>query len=139
LSELAERIACAFPLAAVEEQRNVGITSVTPPPGACPLSWLDWGDEISFGVGTGAGAWELSPTAEDLRFMQDVIDAVVVGNVSEVFARGRSQVTVRLKSGSPAVTTASVAPLGCLPMPFWTRRGRRVHYLGYAEDANRSD
>lgn len=64
-------------------------------------------------------------------------DALVAGRVSEVFGPGRSRVTVTLADGTSQSELGLTAPAGCLPLPFWTRWGRRVHYTPYRADDHR--
>lgn len=106
--------------------------SVTPAAEASPMYVTDLGEEFVFGVGRGGCRWELGTSPEDLEFLRRVSDAVILGNVSEVFGPGRSRVRVHLQDGTVVQTSSADVPRGCLPVPFWTRRrSRTVTYAAY--------
>jgi len=108
--------------------------SVVPRPGACPLYWLEWGDGLIFGMGEGACRWELSKDSKDIDFVEAAVEAAIAGHVSEVFGPHRSQLTVRLANGVTERASHASAPVGCLPVPFWTRnKRRRKDYLPYGQ------
>lgn len=101
--------------------------------GACDVCWFDFGSgDIILEVG-GGGRWELSRTVEHAAFVEEIVDAVVAGRVVEVFAASRSSVTVTLSDGTVGRTTVNEGPIGCLPLPGWTRWGRRLQYMPYVE------
>ncbi len=82
LVRLADRIEERFG-AAVAVHRSAGDASVelVPRQGACRLYWTEFGDELVFGVGSGACRWELGKGDEDLVFIEAVVEAVVAGRV----------------------------------------------------------
>ncbi len=91
--------------------------------------WLEHYDELLLWVSDG-GRWELPRDMESARFVLEVTEAVIGGRVTEVFGPGRSAVTVVLGSTSVS-SSVGQAPRGCLPVPGWTRWGRRVEYAPY--------
>ncbi len=105
------------------------------------VSWTDFfpvesPDSASAGAlqveaGHLGGLWELGRDAEDLAFLVDLVHSVVACRVVEVFGLARSRVEVTLSDGTVAVETGGVGPAGCLPVPGWVRRGRRVSYAPY--------
>lgn len=105
---------------------------VVPRAGACPFYWVASDDELLFGMGDGGCRWELSHDTADIDFVEAAVEAAVAGRVHEVFGPGRSQLTVRLGDGVTDRTSCATAPVGCLPVPFWTRSARRRReYLPY--------
>lgn len=133
LQSLADRVEGQFGPGIVDRDHNgSGGFSLEPEEGCCPAYVMSWGDQLIFGVGSGGCRWELATAQEDLDFIDAVLQAVTAGRVSEVFGPGRSQVTVDLLDGTTAQTSQGDAPIGCLPVPFWTRRKRRrTQYLHY--------
>lgn len=96
--------------------------------GALPLHFTDMtGYALQLEAGSEGGRWELERSQEQLAFLEELARSVVAGRVVETFAPGRSRVEVTLTDGMPAVETG-YSPRGCLPVPGWVRRGRRVHY-----------
>jgi hypothetical protein len=107
-------------------------TRVTPPHlNALPLAWLDFGDALQVEAGHNGGRWELGRDSDDLDFLEDVARSVVAGRVVEVFGPSRSRVEVTLSDGSLSTETGYSSPGGCLPLPGWTKLGRRIHYSPY--------
>ncbi|GAB3217094.1 hypothetical protein GCM10027586_10500 [Kineococcus gypseus] len=133
LARLADHVEERFG-AAVEVGRSADDASVdfTPRQGACPLHWTQFGDELILGIGSRSCRWELGTGDDDLAFIEVVVEAVAAGRVFELFGPARWQVTVRLADGSRARTSSGMGLRGCLPVPGWTRRARRVDYLPYA-------
>ncbi len=115
----------------VDRDTDSASVAITPPKGACPLYWIDMGDELIFGAGEGDCRWELDKATPDLEFIQLVADAVVAGRVWEVFGPARSRLTVHLPDGTKERTSQASAPRGCLPIPGWARRGRQLAYRPY--------
>ncbi len=103
---------------------------LTPPTGACPVTWRPLGDEIILGIGRGGCRWELASTPDDVAFLRDVVDAALDGRVSEVFGPARSRVTVTLADGRQVMTEQATVPRGCLPVPRWRRR--TSNWMDYA-------
>ncbi|MFD7989283.1 hypothetical protein ACFV4M_38720 [Kitasatospora indigofera] len=101
--------------------------------GPLGFSWLCQGDsaDIVLGVDAGGVRWELGPSAEELDLMEAIIDAVLSGDATAVFASGRCEVTVTLGDGSKEVQSNHDLPSGCLPLPGWSRWGRHVDYEPY--------
>ena len=105
---------------------------VTPNPDASPMYIISIDEEFVFGVGRGSCRWELQVTLDDLDFMRTVWDAVIAGQVSEVFGPARSRVQVRIGDGTIVQTESADFPRGCLPVPRWRRnRTRTVDYSEY--------
>ena len=95
---------------------------------AVAVAWMDWDDYLQVEVlGGQGGRWELGRSDSDVAFVTGVVDAVVAGRVSETFGRRRSKVTVTFVDGSTTSETGYKLS-GCLPQPFWRRRGKQVHY-----------
>lgn len=102
---------------------------------ALGLVWMDlWGEVILETAGGPGGRWELSRSDEDLDLLEDIIESVVAGRVIEVFGPARSRVTVTLSGGRRLSERGARALEGCVPMPFWTKWGRKVRYSPYTED-----
>lgn len=100
-------------------------------PEALPVVWMDFGEELQVEAGHHGGRWELGRTMEDVEFVEHVVQSVVAGRVVEVFGPGRSRVEVTFADGTKTVETGAVTAKGCLPIPGWVRRGRRVAYAAY--------
>jgi hypothetical protein len=101
-------------------------------PEAVGVTWTDFGGELILETfGGDGGRWELDRTDEDLRFLINVVEAVIAGRVVESFAWGRSRVTVTFEDGTIDSETGAAAPRGCLPLPFWTRWGEHRQYAPY--------
>jgi hypothetical protein len=133
LIAVAERLEHRFgSTVTVRRDSRLGLVEVTPRTGACPLYWLTGDDQLMVGAGTGGCQWELSMVPEDVDFVEALVAAAIAGRVSEVFGPARARLTVRLADGTVEQTTVATAPLGCLPVPKWTRRGRRVDYLPFS-------
>lgn len=100
-------------------------------PGAEPASWLDLGADLQFNVGIHS-RWELDRTPSDVAYIDLLCDAVIAGRGYEVSAPNRSRVVLRDASGRIHRETGYE---GCLlvPLPFWTRWGRRHDFLSYRE------
>jgi hypothetical protein len=99
-------------------------------PDAMSVSWIDFGDELGLYAGT-RGWWELGRDLADVAFVEDVVRSIVAGRVEEVLAPGRSRLVVTMPDGSRTADTGADAPIGCLPLPWWPRWGRRVSYAPY--------
>ena len=95
-----------------------------------PFGWCDMQDDLQVDVGSlgHGGRWELGRTPADVSFIEDVVQAALDGRVEEIAGPRRSRVEVTLSSGELAVETGYD---GCLPVPGWVRRGRRVQYAPY--------
>ncbi|WP_407915594.1 hypothetical protein [Kitasatospora sp. NE20-6] len=128
-------------IAEIEQRDDGWFWDVVVRPGrAGPLgfSWLYQGDsaDIVLGVDAGGVRWELGRSVEELDLMGAIIDALLTGDVTAVFAPGRCEVTVTLGDGSKEVQSSRDFPSGCLPLPGWSRWGRRVDYGPYCPSAD---
>jgi len=101
---------------------------VTPRDEASPMYLIVLDYEFVFGVGRGGCRWELALTQDDLGFFRRVWEAVISGEVVEVFGPARSRVSVSLQDGTTAQTSQADVPRGCLPVPLWTRNKKRTVY-----------
>jgi len=115
---------------------GIGLIEVTPyTPGARAI-WIVFDYWLTVSVGENGGTWELKYTEEDVNFLISLLAAVFDGRIDEVFAPGRSIVTVTLADGD---VVQERGYNGCLPflvpMPYWPRWGRRVGYLAYSDTA----
>ena len=115
-------------------------TTVTPHrAGALDVSWAEFGygdtGEVSLTAGHIGGWFEMDGTMVNADDVEDIVRAVVAGRVVEVFGPGRSRVEVVVSNGEVWRETGGVAPKGCLPIPGWVRRGRRVEYLPYVNNS----
>lgn len=121
-------------VASVHNDDSYGRASYLRPsrPGAQPVGWVDYGDELGLYVGE-YGWWELERRPEDVDFIRLACDAVIGGNGYEVTAPARSLVVLMLADGQPA---RHINGQGCLlqlvPMPGWKRWGQRVDYEPYS-------
>ncbi|MCG6494096.1 hypothetical protein [Kitasatospora sp. A2-31] len=111
------------------------------PESAGPLgfSWLVPGDsaDIVFAVEAGGVSWELGRSVEQVDLMAAMVDALLAGRATAVFGRGRCEVTVTLADGTEQVQSNRDLPTGCLPLPGWSRRGRRIDYEPYGPSVHR--
>lgn len=144
LSALADRVEAEVG-AAVEVRRGlyeqghiVAVDLFPSRESAVRVGWLDMGDDCMVSVGsTGLGGrWELDRTPAEVDFIEEVVWAVVAGAVTEIFGPGRSRVDVRLADGSTVSETGADPPRGCLPLPGWIKRGRRINYAPYRDADN---
>ena len=132
LAAVADGIEARFGAAVhVDRRTDSASVTITPPDGACPLHWIDVGDELIFGAGEEHCRWELGKETADLDFIEAVVEAVVAGRVWEVFGPARSQLTVHLLDGTEARAGQASGARGCLPVPGWAHRGRRLAYRPY--------
>ncbi|SDZ39634.1 hypothetical protein SAMN05444365_1135 [Micromonospora pattaloongensis] len=107
--------------------------SVTPRnPDARAFGWTDFSDELILEVGDYGGRWELEAGPEDVALLEDIVRSVIAGRVREVFAPGRSSVSVTLADASVETEIGGRGPTGCLPLPFWRRWSRSVQYAPYS-------
>ncbi|MFG2825075.1 hypothetical protein ACGFX4_37315 [Kitasatospora sp. NPDC048365] len=123
-------------VAEIEEKDDGWFWSVFVRPGhEGPLGfwWLAAGDpaDIVLGVDAGHVRWELGGSEEDMVFVEEIVAALLRGDATAVFASGRCEVTVTLGDGSSEVETSHESPASLLPLPGWTRWGRRVDYVPY--------
>ncbi|MEV4661074.1 hypothetical protein AB0J85_03910 [Micromonospora echinofusca] len=108
---------------------SVGITPRNPD--ARAFGWTDFSDELILQVGDYGGRWELEAGPEDVAMLEDIVRSVIAGRVREVFAPGRSAISVTLADGSVETEIGGEAPAGCLPLPFWRRWSRSIQYAPY--------
>ncbi|MFJ6200200.1 hypothetical protein [Micromonospora sp. NPDC092111] len=121
-------------VATVEIDDVKGRLSVAVTPGnpdARAFGWTDFSDELVLQVGDYGGRWELEAGPEDVALLEDIVRSVIAGRVREVFAPGRSAISVTLADGSVETEIGGDAPAGCLPLPFWRRWSRSVQYAPY--------
>ena len=98
---------------------------------AVTIWWADLDMEVILDLPGTGGRWELGPSDSDLDLLEAIVRSVIDGRVSEVRGPARSRVTVTLGDGKSQTTSVGQAPVGCLPMPFWTRWGRKVQHSPY--------
>lgn len=111
-------------VASVEINRKEPGLSVTITPNnteARSFGWVDYPEEIILQVGEPGGRWILGSGPDDMTFLAAVAHSVVAGHVREVFARGRSVVSVLLADGSVETEAGYEGLMGWLPLPFWRR------------------
>lgn len=102
---------------------------------ALGVGWFEGLEQvIAWTDGGLGGRWELSTTEADLDLLEAIIQSVIAGRVSEVLGPGRSRVKVTLSDGRTLSETGHSAPGGCVPLPFWTKWGRKVRYAPYRKD-----
>lgn len=100
-------------------------------PDACFAAWIEMGgSELILCVGKG-GRWELPRDVESVTFVEGAVEAVIDGRVVEVFAPGRSRVTVTLGNGTQRSSVVANFPWGIIPLPYWRRWGKLVRYSHY--------
>jgi len=106
--------------------------------GALSVYWMDFfptrsadGLTVAGTLQVQGGRRELGREEHDLLFLMDLLRVVVAGRVVEIFVPDRSRVEVTLLDGTTAVETGALAPVGCLPLPGWIRRGGRVQFAPY--------
>lgn len=127
-------------VAEIKEQDDGWFWAVVVRPGQAGrlgFSWLCQGDSsgIVLGVDAGGVTWELDRSVGKLDLMEAIIDALLRGDATAVFASGRCELTVTLGDGAEEVQSNRDFPSGCLPLPGWARRGRRVDYEPYGLSA----
>ncbi|MFD0345391.1 hypothetical protein ACFQ0M_03445 [Kitasatospora aburaviensis] len=92
-------------VAGVEERDDGWFWDVAVRPeraGPLGFSWLVPGGSagIVLGVDAGGVRWELGRSVEELDLMAAIVDALLAGDATAVFASGRCEVTVALADGS---------------------------------------
>jgi hypothetical protein len=104
-------------------------------PGALGVAWFEGVGQVTVWTAGGTGGrWELSASDRDLDLVEDIVQSVVEGRVSEVVGPSRSRVTVTLSSGRELSASGAAGLSGCVPLPFWTKWGRKTRYGPYSED-----
>ncbi|MEU5946787.1 hypothetical protein ABZ793_14640 [Micromonospora sp. NPDC047465] len=98
------------------------------------FGWADFSHELILQVGNYGGRWELGAGPEDVALLEDIARSVIAGRVREVFAPGRSAISVTLADGAVETEIGGKAPAGCLPLPFWQRWSRGIQYAPYRYD-----
>lgn len=102
---------------------------------ALGLAWFEGVGQVTVWTAGGPGGrWELSASDEDLDLVEDIVQSVVEGRASEVVGPSRSRVTVTLSSGRELSASGAAGLSGFVPVPFWTRWGRKIRYRPYCED-----
>ena len=95
------------------------------------VGWSDAGGEIEVVVGD-HGWRRIGREPLDPELLRVVCDAVVGGDGHQVCAPGRALLTLT-PSGRPAIRlTVRTGWTGLVPLPFWTRWGRRTQYAPYS-------
>lgn len=108
-------------------------TTITPVRGdALSVTWNDFGVALQLTAGHNGGRWEdIGRDDEGVQFIEDMVRAIIAGEVVEVFGLRRSTVQVAMPDGEVIEETGHAFPLGIIPLPGWRRRGRRVRYAPY--------
>lgn len=141
LSQFADDLELSLGRSAVVERCNDlvlrGVTVTPTRVDALAFGWVEFGDEIVLEtMGGPGGRWELGSTDDDLALLTDVAQSVIAGRVVKVFGHRRSRVTVTLANGQKLVEQGAYPPGGCLPIPLWTKWGRKVRYAPYSADVS---
>jgi hypothetical protein len=107
------------------------ITAMSIKPGrrdALPVHWMEMGDdELIVQAGQIGGRWKLDFSLDGVDFIEDVTRSVIAGRVAETFPWRRSRVESALTDGQIARETGGEGLLSLIPLPGWTRLGRRTH------------
>ena len=94
--------------------------------------WIALDQWLIVEAGQVGGHWELDyDNADDMHLAEEIIGAVILGRVNERFGIGRSLVTVERADGSTTFELGYRGLWAMFPQPWWTRRGRQMHYLPY--------
>lgn len=97
--------------------------------------WIGFDYFLLVQAGHIGGSWELGYGEEDARLAEQIIGAVADGRASEVHALWRSRFEVVLDDGEVMTETGYDGCLAVLlPLPYWTRWGRRVYYEAYCAE-----
>lgn len=128
LGHLADQLEARLGSSTVRRHDDGAWVSIEPRSGACPVSWMHWGDEIIVGIGGGQCRWELDWSLESVAIIEGIVEAASSGRVTEVFGRAGSDVTIRRADGT--IERGAQARAGCLPVRFWRRKG--AHHVDYA-------
>ena len=137
LEAFADRIEGEFPECCRVERTTVSqgllrLVHVSPTRGgASPTGWMDMVDELQVFAGEGDCRWELARTEADVQFIENVVESVLAGRVTEAFGPSRSKVAVTLADGTVAEQTVTTGLRGLIPSPGWRPRGRHVRYGAY--------
>jgi hypothetical protein len=102
---------------------------------ALGVGWFEGVGQVTVWTAGGPGGqWELSASDEDLDLVEDIVLSVVAGRAMKVAGPGRSRVTLTLSSGRELPARGASPPAGCVPLPFWTKWGRKTRYGPYCEN-----
>ena len=99
---------------------------------ACPVGWLEAPphEVIVFAGRAGGGRWELDWSASAVQKVEEIVNAVVRGCVSELVGRRRSRLTITWPDGS--TESAGVAEGWFTALSFgWRARARTITYESY--------
>ncbi|SCL55782.1 hypothetical protein GA0070608_1544 [Micromonospora peucetia] len=129
--QLSEELFGAATVGIAGVKGGISVTVTPHNPDARAFGWADFSDQLVLAVGDHGGRWELDAAPEDVALLEDIARSVIAGRVREVFAPGRSAVSVTLADGSVETEIGGEAPTGCLPLPFWRRWSRSVQYAPY--------
>jgi hypothetical protein len=99
--------------------------------GAAEVGWTDFGDELVVFAGR-RGRWSFTRRAGDVESVRLICEAVVTGSAYEVTAPARALVAVERPDGRRTHLVSGTGCLRYLPLPGWTRWGRRVDYAPYS-------
>jgi hypothetical protein len=133
LRDLAEHYARALDRTArVDQVYGQGISIRLRPthPGAVEVGWSDVGGEIE--VVVGAHSWRrVGRRPLDVEVIRVLCDAVTAGHGHETAAPGRVLVTLTPPDGPAIRLFSRTGWAGLVPLPGWTRWGRRTPYAAY--------
>jgi hypothetical protein len=99
-------------------------------PGAVEVGWSDVGGTIE--VVVGEHAWRrVGRRPLDVELVRAICEAAIAGHGYEVAAPGRALVALNPADGPPIRLIARTGWAGLVPLPAWTRWGRRTPYAAY--------
>lgn len=131
LRELAEHYARTLDRTARVDQvygRGISIRLRPTRPGAVEVGWREAGGELEIVVG--AHGWRrIGHRPVDVGSITVLCDAVIAGHGYEIAAPGRALVTLTPADG-PEIRLITRTG-GAVPLPLWTRWGRRTPYAPY--------
>jgi hypothetical protein len=133
LRELAEHYARTLDRTArVDQVYGQGVSVRLRPtrPGAVEVGWRDVGAELEIVVGE-HGWRRVGHRSLDAGLIRVLCDAVIAGHGDEVAAPGRALVTLTPADGPAIRLIARTGRAGLVPLPAWTRWGRRTPYAPY--------
>jgi hypothetical protein len=133
LQELAEHYARRLgPAAIVDHVYGQGIRVRLRPthPDAVEVGWSDVGGEL--GIAVSEHGWRrVARRPLDVELIRVLCDAAVAGHGYQVTAPGRVAVTLTPTDGPAIRLIARTGWVGLVPLPAWTRLGRRTPYAAY--------
>lgn len=99
-------------------------------PGAVEVGWSDVGGEIEIVVGD-HGWRRIGRRPLDVEAIRVLCDAVIAGHGYEIAAPGRALLTLTAADGPAIRLSSRTGWAGLVPLPAWTRWGRRTPYAPY--------